>query len=182
MKNIFFLIISGSFIFFPIHVFGEDRNLMKLDMTGNCAGCNLEKVYLPCILQTKKRYVGWKYESVDDEPCFDDKGIVTMRSDQCPVVANVLRDALKALFRTKSGDGYHRRAESRVKRTVVSFWQKMMQGILPLSDYVFSRMLRNNYKVPPPHKIVDTKKQKQNLFRLKKKLNNPCLRQSQRLL
>ena len=46
MKNIFFLIISGSFIFLPIDVFGDDRNLMRLNITGECAGCNLEKVYL----------------------------------------------------------------------------------------------------------------------------------------
>ena len=46
MKNIFFLIFSGSLLFLPIDIFGEERNLMKLDMSGNCAGCNLEKVYL----------------------------------------------------------------------------------------------------------------------------------------
>ena len=46
MKNIFFLIISGSFIFLPIDVFGEDRNLIKLDVTGDCARCNLESANL----------------------------------------------------------------------------------------------------------------------------------------
>ena len=46
MKNIFFLIISGSFIFLPIDVFGEERNLIKLDVTGDCARCNLESVNL----------------------------------------------------------------------------------------------------------------------------------------
>ena len=120
---------------------------------------NLEKVYLPCILQTKKRYVGWKYESPSDEPKLDDKGIETMRSDQCPVVANILREALKALFRTKQGDGYSRRAKSRVKRVLVNFWQKMMRGTLPISEYVFSRMLRNGYTSFPAHKVVDIKNQ-----------------------
>ena len=46
MKNIFFLIISGSFLFLPIDVFGEDRNLIKLDVTGDCARCNLESANL----------------------------------------------------------------------------------------------------------------------------------------
>ena len=46
MKNIFFLIFSGSLLFLPIDVFGDDRNLMRLNITGECAGCNLEKVFL----------------------------------------------------------------------------------------------------------------------------------------
>ncbi len=45
---------------------------------------------MPCILQTKKRYVGYMYESVDQsEPVFDAKGIETVRRDGCPAVAKV---------------------------------------------------------------------------------------------
>jgi DNA polymerase zeta len=40
----------------------------------------MEKVYQPCILQTKKRYVGFAYETADQtEPFFDAKGIETIR-------------------------------------------------------------------------------------------------------
>lgn len=40
----------------------------------------MEKVYQPCILQTKKRYVGFAYETADQtEPVFDAKGIETIR-------------------------------------------------------------------------------------------------------
>lgn len=40
----------------------------------------MEKVYQPCILQTKKRYVGFAYEAADQaEPVFDAKGIETIR-------------------------------------------------------------------------------------------------------
>jgi DNA polymerase zeta len=40
----------------------------------------LEKVYHPCILQTKKRYVGFAYESPEQQvPVFDAKGIETVR-------------------------------------------------------------------------------------------------------
>lgn len=50
----------------------------------------LEKVYLPCILQTKKRYVGFMYESADQkEPVYEAKGIETVRRDGCPAVAKV---------------------------------------------------------------------------------------------
>ena len=49
-----------------------------------------EKVYLPCVLQTKKRYVGFMYETPDQkEPVFDAKGIETVRRDSCPAVSKV---------------------------------------------------------------------------------------------
>lgn len=49
-----------------------------------------EKVYLPCVLQTKKRYVGFMYETPDQkEPVFDAKGIETVRRDNCSAVSKV---------------------------------------------------------------------------------------------
>ena len=49
-----------------------------------------EKVYQPCVLITKKRYVGYMYESPDQlEPQFDAKGIETVRRDNCPAVGKV---------------------------------------------------------------------------------------------
>lgn len=45
---------------------------------------------MPCVLQTKKRYVGYMYESLDQkEPVFDAKGIETVRRDGCPAVSKV---------------------------------------------------------------------------------------------
>lgn len=50
----------------------------------------LEKVYQPSILQTKKRYVGYMYETADQkEPVYEAKGIETVRRDGCPAVAKV---------------------------------------------------------------------------------------------
>lgn len=51
---------------------------------------HLFQVYLPCVLQTKKRYVGFMYESPDQkEPVYDAKGIETVRRDTCSAVAKV---------------------------------------------------------------------------------------------
>ena len=48
------------------------------------------QVYLPCILQTKKRYVGFMYETPEQkEPVYDAKGIETVRRDTCSAVAKV---------------------------------------------------------------------------------------------
>ena len=47
---------------------------------------------MPCILQTKKRYVGFMYETLDQsEPVFDAKGIETVRRDGCPAVGKVTK-------------------------------------------------------------------------------------------
>lgn len=57
---------------------------------GTVCVCYLSQVYLPCVLQTKKRYVGYMYESLDqNEPVFDAKGIETVRRDGCPAVSKV---------------------------------------------------------------------------------------------
>lgn len=42
------------------------------------------------MLETKKRYVGFKYETVSqEEPEYDAKGIETVRRDGCPAVVKV---------------------------------------------------------------------------------------------
>jgi DNA polymerase zeta len=49
-----------------------------------------EKIYQPCILQSKKRYVGYSYETEDQtEPLYDAKGIETVRRDGCPALKKV---------------------------------------------------------------------------------------------
>ena len=43
-----------------------------------------------CVLQTKKRYAGFMYESADQkEPVFEAKGIETVRRDSIPAVSKV---------------------------------------------------------------------------------------------
>ena len=54
---------------------------------------------MPCILQTKKRYVGYMYETLDQaEPVFDAKGIETVRRDGCPAVAKVTPHGLTQTY------------------------------------------------------------------------------------
>ncbi|KAG6851054.1 hypothetical protein H0H93_002946 [Arthromyces matolae] len=53
-----------------------------------------EKVFLPCVLMAKKRYVGFKYENVDDvEAAFDAKGIETVRRDGIPAQQKMVEDS-----------------------------------------------------------------------------------------
>jgi DNA polymerase zeta len=48
------------------------------------------------VLLTKKKYVGFMFESADDvEPIFEAKGIETVRRDGCPAVAKIMEQSLK---------------------------------------------------------------------------------------
>ncbi|GLH07156.1 DNA polymerase delta catalytic subunit [Gryllus bimaculatus] len=95
----------------------------------------LEKIYQPCILQTKKRYVGYMYESANQkEPVYDAKGIETVRRDGCPAVAKVLEKSLHLLFETKD--------MSKVKAYVQRKFSQILEGQMSIQDLTFAREYR----------------------------------------
>lgn len=54
------------------------------------------QVYLPCVLQAKKRYVGFKFEKPSDvEPEFEAKGIETIRRDGIVALQKMQETCLK---------------------------------------------------------------------------------------
>ena len=94
-----------------------------------------EKVYSPCILQTKKRYVGYMYESVEQNlPVFDAKGIETVRRDGIPLGAKILEKSLRLLFESED--------LSQVKKFVQLQLTKIMVGRTSLQDLTFAREFR----------------------------------------
>uniref|UniRef100_UPI00358FBFE1 DNA polymerase zeta catalytic subunit isoform X3 n=1 Tax=Myxine glutinosa TaxID=7769 RepID=UPI00358FBFE1 len=94
-----------------------------------------EKVYLPCVLQTKKRYVGYMYESAQqDQPVFDAKGIETVRRDGCPAVSKVLERTIQILFDTKD--------VSTVRMYVQRQCSKLLSGKSSLQDLIFAKEYR----------------------------------------
>ncbi|KAJ8355995.1 hypothetical protein SKAU_G00187890 [Synaphobranchus kaupii] len=100
-----------------------------------------EKVYLPCILQTKKRYVGYMYESLDQkDPVFDAKGIETVRRDGCPAVSKVLERSIKLLFETRD--------ISQVKQYVQRQCAKILEAKASMQDLTFAKEYRgsNSYR------------------------------------
>ena len=69
-------------------------HIQVLNVYSACANIHfsftLLQVYLPCVLQTKKRYVGFMYETPDQkDPIYDAKGIETVRRDSCQAVSKV---------------------------------------------------------------------------------------------
>ncbi|KAI8926310.1 hypothetical protein BC831DRAFT_435443 [Entophlyctis helioformis] len=91
-----------------------------------------EKVYLPCGLLAKKRYVGFAFETVEQkEPVFDAKGIETVRRDGCPAVAKMMEQSLKILFRTQD--------LSQVKDYLTRQWTKILTGHISLEDFIIAK-------------------------------------------
>ena len=101
----------------------------------------LEKVYQPCILQTKKRYVGYMYETAEQsEPIYEAKGIETVRRDGCPAAAKILEKTLRILFETQD--------VSKVKDYVCRQFTKLLTGRCNIQDLIFAKEFRgiNGYK------------------------------------
>ena len=95
----------------------------------------------PHYLQTKKRYVGYKYETVDQkEAVYEAKGIETVRRDGCPAVVKILERSLRVLFETKD--------VSQVKAYVQRQCCKIMQNRVSMQDFIFAKEFRgkNGYK------------------------------------
>ncbi|KDR84999.1 hypothetical protein GALMADRAFT_131759 [Galerina marginata CBS 339.88] len=111
-----------------------------------------EKVYLPCVLMAKKRYVGFKYESIDDtEPAFDAKGIETVRRDGVlaqPHDSNVFKGS-RILFRTQN--------LSEVKDYCCRSWTKLLENKASVQDFIFAKEVKmGTYsdRGPPPPGVV----------------------------
>lgn len=114
-----------------------------------------EKVYHPCVLLAKKRYVGFKYESPNQtEPEFDAKGIETVRRDGTPAEQKIEEKALKILFRTQD--------LSEVKSYFQSQCTKIMTGRISIQDFLFAREVKlgtySDKGPPPPGALIATKR------------------------
>lgn len=100
----------------------------------------LEKVYHPCILLTKKRYVGYSYEKESTvEPFFDAKGTETIRRDTTPIVQKLEKRALELLFQTSD--------LSKVKQYLQNQWRKILSGKISIQDFCFAQQVKlGSYK------------------------------------
>ncbi|KIW63469.1 hypothetical protein PV04_10305 [Phialophora macrospora] len=114
-----------------------------------------EKVYHPCVLLAKKRYVGFKYESrTQTVPEFDAKGIETVRRDGTPAEQKMEETALKLLFRTSD--------LSQVKAYFQAQCAKIMRGKVSIQDFCFAREVKlGTYSAkgpPPPGVLISARK------------------------
>jgi len=125
------------------------------DMNPRPVKLKFEKVYHPCVLLAKKRYVGYKYESRDQAaPEFDAKGIETVRRDGTPAEQKMEEKALRLLFETAD--------LSRVKAYFQAQCGKIMRGAVSVQDFCFAKEVRlGSYSgkgPPPPGALISTRR------------------------
>ncbi|SCV68725.1 BQ2448_846 [Microbotryum intermedium] len=109
------------------------------------------KVYLPCVLLAKKRYVGFKYEHPAQlEPDFDAKGIETVRRDGIAATQKMQEACIKMLFRSQD--------LSVIKAYLQRQWKKLLLGDVSPQDFIYAKAVKlGNYAeghVPPPGAMV----------------------------
>ncbi|KAI0020627.1 DNA polymerase family B [Xylariomycetidae sp. FL0641] len=134
---------------------GNDIAKTITDMNPRPIKLKFEKVYHPCVLLAKKRYVGYKFESKDQaQPDFDAKGIETVRRDGTPAEQKIEEKALKILFETAD--------LSQVKSYFQKQCEKIMRGAVSIQDFCFAREVKlgtySERGPPPPGALISTKK------------------------
>ncbi|KAL4028957.1 hypothetical protein IC575_012175 [Cucumis melo] len=125
-------------------------------MNPNPVTLKMEKVYSPCFLLTKKRYVGYSFESPEQiEPIFDAKGIETVRRDTCAAVAKTMEQSLRLFFEHQD--------ISEIKTYLQRQWKRILSGRVSIQDFIFAKEVRlGTYRTRgpsalPPAAIVATK-------------------------
>jgi len=117
----------------------------------------LEKVYCPYFLYSKKRYAAkmWEGKTSPDGTVnvvfkkIDVKGLQVVRRDSCPYVRETLKSLLDMVL------------ESSDPTPVIEFARdaarKLMAGDVPTDKLLMSKQLASDYKVPQPHVTVRDK-------------------------
>jgi DNA polymerase delta subunit 1 len=117
----------------------------------------LEKVYCPYFLYSKKRYAAKMYEgktSPDGTVTvsfkkIDVKGLQVVRRDSCPFVRETLKKLLGMILESSDPTPVIEEARGAAK--------KLMHGQVPIESLLMSKQLASAYKVPMAHVAVRDK-------------------------
>ena len=113
----------------------------------------LEKVYCPYFLYSKKRYAAKMYEKGRDGTVvfkkIDVKGLQVVRRDSCPFVRETLKKLLEMVLESSDPTPVIAAAREAAKT--------LIQGKVPIEKLLMSKQLASEYKVPMPHVTVRDK-------------------------
>lgn len=99
----------------------------------------MEKVFYPFILISKKRYCAMKYET-PDKGKFNSMGIALKRRDNAPIVKKVYGGVIDIIMKKQDiGESI---------QFLKSSIQELIDGKYPLEDLIISKSLRADYKDP----------------------------------
>lgn len=135
---------DSLFVLFPgktkAEAFKYGREMAKVISDRNPSPIKLkfEKLYHPCILVTKKRYVGNMYETENDTvPVLQAKGLEIIRRDGTPLLQKLMETSVKILFDTKN--------ISIVQGFITKEFEKLYRGKYLVQDLCFSRKVKMGY-------------------------------------
>lgn len=151
---------DSLFVYFPGRskdmAFQHGKQLAKevSDFFPDPIKLKFEKVYHPCVLLAKKRYVGHCFEFEDQVvPKFEAKGIETIRRDGIPAQLKMVGKTLRILFETKD--------LSKVKLYTMEQFQKIFFNKVNVKDFCFAKEVRygsyKNEQYLPPGAIIAQK-------------------------
>ncbi|CAI5758271.1 unnamed protein product [Candida verbasci] len=154
---------DSLFVYFPgkskqdAFKYGKEIAKKVTDFFPDPIHLKFEKVYHPCILLAKKRYVGYSYEYENQEVAkFDAKGIETVRRDGIPAQQKITEKCLRILFETQN--------LSTVKEYTIKQFYKILFNKISVQDFCFAKEVRyGNYKNErylPPGALLASEKAK----------------------
>lgn len=148
---------DSLFVYFPgkskedAFEFGKQLAKTVTDSLPDPIKLKFEKVYHPCVLLAKKRYVGQCYEHESQlVPKFEAKGIETIRRDGIPAQLKMVGKTLRILFESKD--------LSKVKDYVLRQFVKILNNRVNVKDFCFAKAVRygtyKNEQYLPPGAVV----------------------------
>jgi len=118
----------------------------------------LEKVYCPYFLYSKKRYAAKMWIQDDDgKMVFDHvdiKGLQVVRRDSCPFVRRICQEVLNTSLDSSDPSGAIKIARKAK--------EDLLAGLIPMDDLVLTKSLSGDYKVQMPHVEVVKKMKERN--------------------
>jgi DNA polymerase delta subunit 1 len=110
----------------------------------------MENMYWPMLMYSKKRYAAVKYESPSRPGTMTVKGIALVRREFAPLTKRVLRECLETVLFERDAPKALALARGHVLR--------VLDDTNPMDEYVMSKQLRTGYKVSAlPHVTVAKK-------------------------
>ena len=117
----------------------------------------LEKVYCPYFLYSKKRYAAKMWVSKNGQVVFDKidvKGLQVVRRDSCKFVRDTCSLLLNTILETPDPSSAFKLAQSAKERLIT--------GQVPIEELILTKSLAGSYKVPMPHVEVVKKMRERN--------------------
>lgn len=111
-----------------------------------------EKVYLPYLLVSKKRYAGLLWYNADGPPRLDMKGLEAVRRDNCPLVQKLVLKSLELILRENKIE--------EAKQLVRDVCTQLVKRKVSISDLIISKGISRppaQYKSKQPHLELATK-------------------------